>query len=219
MSRDRGEASEWALLKGELRWMVRVFGAIVAVLWIEEIVDAFLLGGALDAYGIRPREPASLGGVLLMPLLHGGFPHLVANTVTLCIFGPMLLLRGVRRFAWTTLAITLLSGLGVWLFARPGSLHIGASGVLFGYFGMLLTAGIFERRAGPLLVSLFVGSAFGATLLGVLPGQEGISWEGHLFGFLAGMLVAWTAAVLERRRARRSRTGGREPTRSFGRRR
>jgi membrane associated rhomboid family serine protease len=103
------------------------------------------------------------------------------------------------HFALVTVMAMLLGGLGVWTFGATGSVHIGASGVIFGYLGFLLLSGFFERRFGAILVSLGVGVAYGGLVWGVLPSRPGISWEGHLFGFLAGILAAYVAARLAKR--------------------
>ena len=165
-------------------------------MWLVEIVD-FFLGGALDRYGLVPRRLSGLKGLLTMPLLHGGFAHLAANSVWLAFFGAMILMRSKGEFFLVVASSTLLGGLGVWLFGDllgPVGVHIGASGVIFGCFGYLLSMGLFERKVGSLLVSIFVLLMYGGLLYGVLPGQSGVSWEGHLFGFLSGVLTArWVA--------------------------
>ncbi|MEM9115133.1 MAG: rhomboid family intramembrane serine protease [Myxococcota bacterium] len=182
--------TEWQKLKEELRMLGWAVLGPLALMWIIEIVDVFVLGGWLDSFGLRPREPRGLWGILSSPFLHGGFPHLLSNTVGFLVFGTMLSLRGFRRFVAASFLIAVVGGLGVWLLGRDGSVHVGASGVVFGYFGYLLTAGLFERRIGVAVVSIGVFLLWGWMLLGVLPGQVGVSWEGHLFGFLAGVLAA-----------------------------
>jgi len=195
--------TEWEMLRAELRRILWLIAGPLVVMWALEIVDVFLLGGALDRFGIQPREPAGLLGIVASPFLHGGFPHLFANTLSFILFGGMLAMRGVRRFLGATAIIVVLGGLGVWLLGQSGSNHIGASGVIFGYFGYLLSAGLFERRFGVALVSVLVLLIWGVMVFGVLPGQPGISWEGHLFGFLAGVFAARSFAILEGRLPRR----------------
>lgn len=188
-------------IAGELKAIVVTLAAILAVLWGLEIVDQQLLGGALDAYGVRPRDPSALGGVLAMPLLHGSYAHLISNSAGIIALGGFLLLWSRREFWKVTVAGTLVGGLGTWLLARPGSLHIGASGVLFAYLGYLLVRGWAQRSIGALAVSIAAAWYFGGLVLGMFPGLAGpgVSWEGHLFGCLGGVLVAlgW-----RRRRAR-----------------
>lgn len=164
-----------------------VFG-FVAVLWGLEILDVALLG-SLDALGIRPRSTVGLVGVPLAPFLHGGFDHLIANTVALIPLGFLVSARRLWHLPFVTIFVTLVGGALVWMLARP-SVHIGASGVVFGYLGFLMLAGWFERSAGAVVLSVVVALAYGGAMFGVLPGQPGISWESHLFGFVAGALAA-----------------------------
>lgn len=177
----------------ELKLHGWVLAVMLAIFWVEEIVDLFL-GGRLDALGIHPREPAGLVGVVLWPFLHVGFHHLIANTIPFVVLGWFVLLRETWHFFAVTVAVTILAGLGVWLVGQSGSVHLGASGVIFGYLGYLMLGGWFERRVGTILGSLFVALLYGSLLWGALPGTPGISWEGHLFGFLAGGLMAWLLA-------------------------
>ena len=162
----------------------------MGLLWAIEGVDLVLLGGALDGLGILPRTPEGLLGIPLHPLLHLGFGHLVLNTIGVLLFGGLVLLRDPRDF-WTALLLgTLVGGIGVWLFGRP-SVHIGASGVVFALFGYLLLTGWFDRQAGAIFLSALVFLLWGSALFGLSPLQRGVSWEAHLFGFLAGGLTAW----------------------------
>lgn len=188
-------------LKGELKRIVKTLVACLAVLWALELTDVLLLAGSLDAFGIRPREPLGLIGVLTWPFLHGGLAHLLSNTIALCLFGTLVLMWGRREFWLVALVSTIVGGLGVWLVGASGSVHVGASGVCFGLFGYLLARGFYERKFGSVLLSLAIAILFGGTLAGAVPGiaMPGISWEGHLFGLLGGVLVA---RRLKRARAR-----------------
>lgn len=178
----------------ELRTHVLVLGGFVALMWAVEIVDQFVfrlgLRSTLDLYGIIPRNPVGLRGILFAPFLHGGFPHLISNTVPFIVLGWLVMARETSDFFWVSLISALTSGLGTWLFGSSG-IHIGASGVVFGYLGYLLLRGYFERSVISIAISLFVGTLYGSLLWGVLPIRYGISWEGHLFGFLGGVLAAW----------------------------
>lgn len=171
----------------------------LSVFWVAEIIDVVLPFWGLDQYGIRPRTERGLWGILASPFLHGGFDHLIGNSVPFLILGWLTMFRERWHFALVTVMAMLLGGLGVWTFGATGSVHIGASGVIFGYLGFLLLSGFLERRFGAILVSLGVGVAYGGLVWGVLPSQPGISWEGHLFGFLAGILAAYVAARLAKR--------------------
>ena len=188
-------------LTGELKRIIKTLVVCLAVLWGLELTDVLLLDGSLDEYGIRPREPIGLIGVLTWPFLHGGLAHLLSNTIALSMFGILVLMWGRREFWSVALVSTIVGGLGVWLVGASGSVHVGASGVCFGLFGYLLARGFYERKFGSVLLSLAIAILFGGTLAGAVPGMAmpGISWEGHLFGLLGGVLVA---RRLERARAR-----------------
>ncbi|MEW9522094.1 rhomboid family intramembrane serine protease [Streptomyces tubercidicus] len=167
----------------------------VALLWLLEGVD-FATGGALDTFGITPREPAELADVVPAAFLHFGFGHLAANTLPLLLLGLVAALRsGVRRFVAVTLLIILASGVGVWLTAAPDSNTAGASGVVFGLFGYLLVRGFIERKLLDIGIGLVVGVLYGSILWGALPTDSGISWQGHLFGLIGGVLAAFAFRV------------------------
>jgi len=165
----------------------------VVLLWVSEIADA-VLGLRLDREGIRPLETDGLSGILVAPLLHGGFGHLVANTVPLLVLGFVLVLSGVRRALAVTAVVWLVGGLGTWLFGGEGTLHIGASGLVFGWLTYLIVRGFFSRRPGQITAGVVIFLFYGGLLLGVLPGQPGVSWQGHLFGAVGGVLAAWWLA-------------------------
>lgn len=174
------------------RWM-RTIVLFIVVIWVVGLLDAFVFGGRLAAFGILPRTERGLLGILLAPLLHGGVGHLIANTTGIFVFGGLVILRSEVHFWVVTLVGTLASGVGTWLFGRP-AFHIGASGVIFAYFGYLLFTGWFERRLGSIVLSVLVLLLWGSTLFGILPVQRTISWEGHLFGLLGGAASAWLLA-------------------------
>jgi membrane associated rhomboid family serine protease len=170
----------------------------VAVLWVSEIVDT-VLDNRLDAEGIRPTSLEGLSGILFAPLLHGGFGHLMANTLPLLVLGFLVLLAGLREWLVVTAIVWLVGGLGTWLFGGEGTVHLGASGIVFGWLTYLVLRGLFTRNGVQILVGVFVFLVYGGLLLGVLPGQPGISWQGHLFGALAGLLAARLVAGADRR--------------------
>lgn len=173
----------------ELKMQAVILLGCVALMWGLEIADLLLPGQPLNAYGILPRHPIGLRGILFAPFLHGGFPHLIANTIPFLTLGWFVMLQETSDFILVTAITMLVSGLGVWLFGSPG-FHIGASGVIFGYLGFLLLRGYFERNLPSILLSLVVAVLYGSTIWGVLPLQRGISWEGHLFGLIGGILAA-----------------------------
>ena len=177
-------------IASELQTQASILGGFVALMWIIEIVDSFLLGGRLNAYGVRPRSMVGLRGILFMPFLHANFAHLAANTLPFITFGWLIMLRETSDFFLVSAVTMLVSGVGVWLTGSPYSVHIGASGLIFGYFGFLLLRGFFERSLMSIALSLFVGFLYGGLIWGVLPSQPGVSWQGHLFGFIGGVLAA-----------------------------
>ncbi len=153
-------------------------------------IDAVFLGGKLVEFGIHPRTLRGLLGVLLAPFIHAGWRHLIANTFPFLILGWLVLLRGVRPFVQVTVATALVSGLGVWAIGAPSTTHVGVSGVVFGYFGFLLGRAYYERSLVSLLVGLVVIMLYGSLIWSVFPLQQDVSWEGHLFGGLAGVVCA-----------------------------
>ncbi len=177
-------------LKRELALQASLLGAFIALIWALEIVDQLLFGGALDMLGIRPRTLGGLRGILLAPFLHGGFAHLAANTVPLVILGWMVMMRETKDIFVVSAVTAVIGGLGIWLFGGAGSVHIGASILIFGYLGYLLFRGWFDRSVASMVGSIAVAVLYGGLVFGVLPGQPGISWEGHLFGFVGGVLAA-----------------------------
>ena len=179
-----------------------LIGAFVVVLWVLEIVDT-VSGHALDPYGVQPRTEDGLVGIVLAPLLHFGFDHLVSNTVPVAVLGFLTLATGVARGLLATAIIWVVGGLGVWVFAQPGSNHAGASVLIFGWIVFLVVRGFLNRRTTEILIGVAVFLLYSGALLGVLPGQPGVSWQGHLFGAVAGVVAAF--AVSERGFSRSNR--------------
>jgi len=174
----------------EIKTQAIILATFVAIFWLLEILDQFVFRGSLDVFGIIPHQVIGLRGILFAPFLHGDFPHLIANTVPFLILGWLVMLQETSDFFIVTGLTMLVGGLGVWLFATPGSIHIGASILIFGYLGFLLLRGYFQRNIPSILLSILVFLLYGGTIWGVLPSRPGISWQGHLFGFLGGVLAA-----------------------------
>jgi membrane associated rhomboid family serine protease len=144
----------------------------------------------LQKYGVIPRVfPRGLFGILLGPLVHANFGHLLANSVGLLSFGPLIALFESKHFYKVFFVVYFLHGLLIWCFARGGS-HIGASGLIFGLFGYLLSIGFFKKRIKYIFISAMVLIGYGGMITGVLPTGSHVSWEGHLFGLLSGVLMA-----------------------------
>lgn len=174
----------------EIKTQAIILATFVAIFWLLEILDQFIFRGSLNYFGIIPHQVIGLRGILFAPFLHGDFPHLIANTVPFLILGWLVMLQETSDFFIVTGLTMLVGGLGVWLFAAPGSIHIGASILIFGYLGFLLLRGYFQRNIPSILLSILVFLLYGGTIWGVLPSRPGISWQGHLFGFLGGVLAA-----------------------------
>jgi membrane associated rhomboid family serine protease len=168
---------------------VQVVLALLAAMWVLEVVDV-ALDHRLDQYGIEPRDPDGLVGVVAAPFLHADFGHLLANTIPFLALGIIIALQGVARVLGVTVIVVLVSGLGTWLVAPEHSIHIGASGVVFGYATYLLARGVFNRNALEILVGVGVAAVWGTALLGGLVPQEGVSWQGHFFGAVGGVVAA-----------------------------
>jgi len=176
-------------LAREVKTQATILGGLVAAMWGLELIDLVIFQGALDSYGILPRTIIGLRGILFAPFLHGGLPHLIANTVPFLTLGWFVMLQETSDFFIVTAITMVVSGLGVWLIGSPG-VHIGASGLVFGYLGFLLLRGYFQRNIPSILLSLLVGFLYGGAIWGVLPTVPGVSWEGHLFGFIGGIIAA-----------------------------
>jgi membrane associated rhomboid family serine protease len=175
---------------GELKTQVKILAASVATFWIIFILNEVIFGGRLNALGILPHRFIGLRGILFAPFLHGNLYHIAANTVPFVILGWMVMLRNTKDFYFVSFMSALVGGLGTWLIGRPNSVHIGASGVIFGYFGYLLFRGYFERSFVAIAISIAIAIGYGGMIWGVLPTRSYISWEGHLFGFIGGILAA-----------------------------
>ena len=165
-------------------------GILLSLMWLLQLLNWLLPQLQLESYGIRPRDAGWLPGIMIAPLLHVSWAHLIANTPPLLIFGGLVSLQGLRIFWLVTLVSTLVSGLGVWLFSPDYAVTVGASGIIFGYFGFLLLRGLFTRSIGAILISLAVAFLYGGTVWGILPSSPDVSWQAHLFGLIGGVLAA-----------------------------
>ena len=172
-----------------------ILGLVVAI-WIVEVVN-LVLGHSLTSWGILPRSFGGLTGIPLAPLIHVSPWHAIANTVPLLVLGALTLTAGRERFWLTTVNITLLTGVLVWLFAR-GGVHVGASGLVFGYFGALVARGIIERSIIAVTIALVTLILYGGLLWGLLPLRSYVSFESHLFGLVAGVAVVWLERKLRK---------------------
>lgn len=183
----------------KLRSFLRSFRPLILlliVIWGVELIN-WALAYRLNLWlGLKPRSPEGLIGVPLMPFLHASFDHVLANTVPLAVLGALTVIIAPRRFMSAMVAIVLGSGFALWLFARPGTIHVGASGLIFGLAGYLVTLGFLERSVRAILGAIIVIAAYGSMIWGVIP-RSGlpISWGTHLLGGLAGVAVAYLQAT------------------------
>jgi membrane associated rhomboid family serine protease len=181
-----------------------IIAAFTGVLYVIEAMDT-LLGGALDYEGIWPRQLEGLYGILWAPLLHQGWEHLVANTVPVLVLGFFALAGGTGQFIALTATIWLVGGFGTWLVGSD-NVHLGASILVFGWLAFLLARGFFARSSAQIMLAVVLFAMWGGVLWGVLPSTAGISWEGHLFGALGGLIAAQLVARADRPRARVDQT-------------
>lgn len=186
----------------------------VALLYLIEIIDQ-VTGHSLDRNGIQPLETDGLKGILFAPLLHADWAHLLANTIPALVLGFLVTLAGMSRFVWATAIIWIVGGLGTWLIGDIGScrmetVHIGASGLIFGWLAFLLVFGWLTRHIWWIVTSLVVLFVYGGILWGAVPVMDrcgGVSWQGHLCGAIAGVLAAYWLSGPERAARQRKKAG------------
>nr|WP_211256961.1 rhomboid family intramembrane serine protease [Corynebacterium lowii] len=162
----------------------------VVVIWGVHIVNDLIFGGSLVAFGVHPRDISGLWGVLTAPMLHGSYAHVMSNTVPGAIFSFLIGATGPRTWWEVTGIVTISAGLGMWFFGGVGTTHVGASGLVYGWLSYLVVRGLFNRSLRQILLGVVLGSAYSYLIWGVLPGTEGVSWQGHFFGALGGILAA-----------------------------
>jgi membrane associated rhomboid family serine protease len=178
-----------ATIKRDAKRNVIVVLGLVASLWLVAVINV-AASGYLLRFGVTPRTTHGLIGIPLHPFLHVGLLHLLLNSVGLVLLGGLVMMREERDFWVASILGTFVAGLGIWLVGRHG-VHVGASTVVFAYFGYLLATGWYDRRVGAILLSLSVFVLWGSLLFGMLPTQVAVSWEGHVFGFIGGVFTAW----------------------------
>lgn len=173
-------------------WLSSGFGLVVsfvAIVWAVEVLDTVVLGDWLEGGGIHPRRLDGLDGILWSPFLHRGFGHVISNTIPITVLGGLLAVAGLRRWLEVTVSVILVGGALTWLLGRPGN-HVGASLVAFGWLGYLVAAAFLERSLRSMGTALVAVVLYWTMIFGLVP-RAGVSWEGHLFGALAGVAVAW----------------------------
>ncbi len=172
---------------------------LLALMWLVQTLDA-VLPGSFTGFGLRSWDVTGLGGIALGPLLHANWGHLIANSAPFLVLGCLVAVEGARRFWAVTAIVAIVGGLGTWLVNAPGTLTVGASVLVFGYFGYVVmrvfAPGRVSHRILYAVIALIVISLYGGSMLaGVFGAAEGVSWQGHLFGAVGGV-----AALAGRRR-------------------
>ncbi len=191
------DAGDPATVLAEARKALFVMVGFLAVIWIVQVanwVDHYQL---TQSYGIRPRDVGSLPDILTAPFLHVSWAHIEGNSGPLFIFGFLAAYRGVTKFFGVTALVVLTSGLGAWLTESTNSVGVGASGVVFGYFGYIMVRGLFDRHAIDLLIGAVMALCFAYQFSVLLP-HAGIGWQAHIGGLAGGILAGW---VLRERRS------------------
>ena len=172
---------------------------MLAAMWVFEVLD-FLVPGSLDyRFGLHSWDAQEPWTVLTAPFMHGNFQHLIGNSLPFLVLGSLVAFSGLSRFLLTTLIVTVVSGAGIWFFSSPGTVTVGASGLVFGYFGYTVLRGVIERRTVDIVIMICVVLFYGTMIWGVLPQYPGVSWQAHLFGFIGGLLSAYTLPRREKR--------------------
>lgn len=171
----------------------------LVLIWTVFLVNEFIFGGALNNFGVRPRETSTLWGILTAPLLHADYGHIVANSLPGALFAGLIAMSSKRLFWQVTLLITVVGGGLTWLVGDVNTVHIGASGLIYGWLAFLVVRGFVNRRVMQIILGVILASMYSGLIWGVLPTQMAVSWQMHLFGGLAGI---WAAVMFKRGRAR-----------------
>lgn len=169
---------------------IRIPLILLAMMWIVFLVD-WIFAMNLNQWGLVPRNVQHLSGILFMPFLHGDFQHLFSNSIPFFLLGTSICYFYKRQWQLVYAFVYIAGGLLVWLAGRSASVHIGASGIIYGFFGFLFFAGLFRKEIKALIIAVIVAVLYGGLIWGIFPTQKAISWEGHLFGALAGVIIAY----------------------------
>jgi membrane associated rhomboid family serine protease len=176
---------------GKFRDALIVMGTFVAVIWLLQVLN-WADGYRLDSeFGILPEHLSRLPEIFTAPFLHFSWQHIEGNSVPLFVLGVLASYRSIGRFLLVSLIVTVTSGMAVWLFQASNELTVGASGLIFGYFGYVLVRGFFDRNLIDIGVGLVAGVLYWTILEVAIPGTPGVSWIGHVGGLVGGVLAAW----------------------------
>lgn len=159
---------------------------LLTLMWLIHLIN-FFTGHYLNQFGVYPRQWSHLIGIIFSPFLHGNIPHLVANSIPFLILG--LLVHQTKQLVFVSAFVIMIGGLAVWLFARS-AYHIGASGLIMGYFGFLLSHAFFTRTLRNIIIALLTFIVYGGLLFSLLDFRTHISFEAHIFGFISGVIAA-----------------------------
>lgn len=171
-------------------------GLLVIAVWILFLIDTVLGGRLKKWFGLRPRAGFNPLAFLISPFLHVDLKHIIANTIPFFILGALVMVQGQLVFWVTTLIVIIVAGLGIWFFGKTNSLHVGASGLILGYFGYLLASAFFSTDLATIIVAVVVAVLYLGLIWQVLPFKKGVSTMGHLFGFLGGIAAAWITTLI-----------------------
>ncbi|MDQ7809550.1 rhomboid family intramembrane serine protease [Amycolatopsis sp. A133] len=184
----RGDAE---MMIAEAKKALWAMVGLLAVLWLVQIVNAVDGYDLSREFGIEPRDPGSLPDILTSPFMHASWMHIEANSGPLFVFGFLAAYRGVKKWLGVSVLIIVASGLGVWFITPSNTVTVGASGLLFGYFGYVIVRGLFDRHPIDIVIGLVMALCFAYQFTSLLPTEEGVSWQGHLFGFAGGIIGGW----------------------------
>jgi membrane associated rhomboid family serine protease len=197
---------ERSLIPAQVRPAAITVGGLAAVMVVVQIVNSIMAAPGLTRYGITPRSVDGLLGVLFAPLIHVSWGHLLANLIPFLVLGFLLFVGGPRQFVAVTVLVWLVSGLGVWLISPANHVTVGASGLVFGWLAYLVARGVFTRNWGQIAIGLVLlvlwGGLFWTGIVSTawqdLTGDTAVSWQGHLFGAIGGVLAAFLVARADR---------------------
>ncbi|HEX4221325.1 MAG TPA: rhomboid family intramembrane serine protease [Pseudonocardiaceae bacterium] len=175
----------------EARKAFWVMVAFLAVLWVLQIFNALDHYAITSQHGIITRDVGALPGIFTAPFLHVSWAHIEGNSGPLFIFGFLAAYRGVKKFLGVSVLIIIVSGLGAWAISPAGDNTVGASGVIFGYLGYVLVRGVFDRHRIDIVIGLVMALCFAYQFTDLLPQNNGVSWQAHVFGFAAGIIGGW----------------------------